>query len=303
MIRQPDVRHGIPLALCAGTLLGAGAPLSKMLVSRMDPVALAGALYTGPAVLVALALLFGSSRRGRHIPVTRRDIPRLAIAVLTGTIAAPVLLMYGMRISSGFAASLMLNMEAVATALIALAFFHERVIPSIWLAVACMTVTGILVTGTGGEGSASVLGALLILGSCVAWGIETNIVTTLSSRDPLLVTLIECLPAALTLTVWAAIRMSGLPPMRDLMLGILLGSVSNGAGLLLYFVSLRAMGAARTAAFAGVGPLAGALLSLVLFRTPVTWTIAAALGLTAAAVVVVGRDGQRRSLAWETVER
>jgi drug/metabolite transporter (DMT)-like permease len=221
----------------------------------MDPVALAGALFTGPTLIAALALLLGFGNRRRYVPVTRRDVPRLAVAVLTGTIAAPVLLMYGIRISSGFAASLMLNMEAVATALIALAFFGERVSPSIWLAVLCMTVTGILVTGTGGAGSAPVAGAMLILGSCVAWGIETNVVTTLSSRDPLL-----------------------------------------------YFVSLRTMGAARTAAFAGVGQLAGALLSLVLFRMPVTWIVVAALGLTAAAIVVVGRDDERRSLGWEAAE-
>jgi drug/metabolite transporter (DMT)-like permease len=269
----------------------------------MDPVALAGALFTGPTLIVALALLLGFGNRRRYVPVTHRDVPRLAVAVLTGTIAAPVLLMYGIRISSGFAASLMLNMEAVATALIALAFFGERVSPSIWLAVLCMTVMGVLVTGMGGEGSAPVVGAMLILGSCAAWGIETNVVTTLSSRDPLLVTLIECLPAAVILTLVAAFRVGGLPPVRDLLLGILLGSVSNGAGLLLYFVSLRTMGAARTAAFAGVGPLAGALLSLVLFRTPVTWVVVAALVLTSAAIVVVGRDDERRSLAWEAVER
>jgi drug/metabolite transporter (DMT)-like permease len=86
-------------------------------------------------------------------------------------------------------------------------------------------------------------------------------------------------------------------------LALLLGSVSNGASLLLCFVSLRTMGAARTAAFAGVGPLPGALLLLVLFRTPVTWAVVAALGLTAAAVLVVGRDDQLRSLAWEMAER
>jgi drug/metabolite transporter (DMT)-like permease len=269
----------------------------------MDPVALAGALFTGPTFIAALALLLGFGRRGQYVPVTRRDVPRLAVAVLTGTIAAPVLLMYGIRISSGFAASLMLNMEAVATALIALAFFGERVSPSIWLAVLCMTVTGILVTGTGSAGSAPVVGAMLILGSCVAWGIETNVVTTLSSRDPLMVTLLECLPAALTLTLVAAFRVGGLPPVRDLLLGMLLGSVCNGAGLLLYFMSLRTMGAARTAAFAGVGPLAGALLSLVVFRTPVTWVVVAALGLTAAAILVVGRDDEWCSLVWETVER
>ena len=63
------------------------------------------------------------------------------------------------------------------------------------------------------------------------------------------------------------------------------------------------MSAASTANFAGFGSLAGALLSLVLFRTPLTWVIVAALGLTAAAILVVRYDDEWCSLAWERVER
>ena len=302
MARQADVRRGIPLALGAGVLLGIGTPLEKGLVSRMDPVALAGVLYMGPAIILALVVLT-RSRHQAYVRVTRLDVPRLVLAVLTGTILAPVLLMYGIRFSSGFGASLMLNMEALATALIAWAFFRERVSPLIWLAIACMTIVGVLVTGHEGLGSSPVLGAVLILGTSVCWGIETNIVTTLSTRDPLLITLIECVPAAVILTGLGIVRTGGLPPVHELLLATLLGFICNGAGLLLFFFSLRTMGAARTAAFAGVGPLAGALVSLVLFRTPITWSVLVALGLTAAAVFVVGRDGGRQSLAWEATER
>ncbi len=123
-------------------------------------------------------------------------------AVLTGMIATFVLLMYSMRISSGFAASLMLNMEAVATVLIALAFFGDHASPSIWLAVLCIVAIGILVTSAGGEGSASVAGALLVLASYAAWGIETSVMATLFSRDSLLVRFVECLPIALILSRW-----------------------------------------------------------------------------------------------------
>ena len=73
MKRQLDVRRGIPLALHAGTLLGTGAPLSKLLVSRMDPVALAGALYAGPALITAVAQLLGSVSNGAVFVVERDD--------------------------------------------------------------------------------------------------------------------------------------------------------------------------------------------------------------------------------------
>lgn len=293
MAQQRDVRRGIPLALSAGILLGIGTPLAKILVSRMDPVALAGALYMGPSIVLMVVVLVSSRRRQQYAPVTRLHVPRLVLGVLSGTILAPILLMYGIRLSSGFGASLMLNMEALATALIAWAFFRERVSPLIWLAIACMTTVGVLVTGSEGLGSSSVAGGVLILGTCVCWGIETNVVTTLSSHDPLLITLIECVPAAVILTLAGAFRMGSLPPVHDLLLGMLLGFISNGVGLLLFFFSLRTMGAARTAAFAGVGPLAGALVSLALFQTPITRGILAALGLTAVAVFIVGhnRDG------------
>ena len=298
---RPDTRRGIPLALIAGALLGAGAPFSKLLLAHMDPLALAGALYIGPAVVTGLALLVSGHGGRRYAPLRRTDAPRLAAAILAGTIAAPVLLMYGIRLSSGFAASLMLNMEGIATALIAAVFYHEHVSPSLWIAVFCMTATGVLVTGVSGGGSSSLLGALLIMGSCVAWGIETNIVSTLSDRNPVLVTFIECVPSAVLLTLAGALRLGGLPPLRDLLLGVALGSVSNGAGLLLFFLSLEAMGPARTGAFAGIGPLTGAVLSLVLFRTPLDWRVLAGLVLTAAAVLVVGRDDERRQLAGERI--
>ncbi len=301
MTHRPDTRRGVPLALVAGALLGAGAPFSKLLLSHVDPLALAGALYIGPAVVTGVALFLRGRGGGRYAPLRTRDAPRLAAAILAGTIAAPVLLMFGIRLSSGLAASLMLNMEGIATALIAAVFVRERVSPSLWVAVLCMTATGVLVTGpNNGEGS-SLLGGLLILGSCVAWGIETNIVSTLSDRDPILVTFIECVPSAVLLTMVAALRVGGLPPMGDLLLGVALGSVSNGAGLLLFFLSLEAMGPARTGAFAGIGPLTGAVLSLAVFRTPVDWRVLAGLVLTAAAVLVVGRDDEQRQFAAEHI--
>jgi len=79
MMRQPDLRRGISLALRAGTLMGTGAPLSKLLVSRTDPVALAGALYTGPALIAALAQLLGSVSNG-VVFVVERDDERRSLA-------------------------------------------------------------------------------------------------------------------------------------------------------------------------------------------------------------------------------
>ena len=55
----------------------------------------------------------------------------------------------------------------------------------------------------------------------------------------------------------------------------------------LFILSLKTMGAARTGAFFAVGPLAGALVSVAVFREPVTWVMALALVLVLASIVLV----------------
>jgi drug/metabolite transporter (DMT)-like permease len=59
----------------------------------------------------------------------------------------------------------------------------------------------------------------------------------------------------------------------------------------LFILSLKAMGAARTGAFFAVGPLAGALLSLAIFRSSFTWAMAVALVLTASSIALVASEG------------
>ena len=85
-----------------------------------------------------------------------------------------------------------------------------------------------------------------------------------------------------------------LPAARDFLGGLAVGAASYGVSLVLFILALKAMGAARTGAFFAVGPLAGALLSLVIFRGAFTWSMAAALVLTAGSIFLVARDTVQR---------
>jgi len=127
MTRRPDVHHGIPLALAAGVLFGLSAPLSKLIVADMDPIALAGALYLGAFVAVSIGRLLGVTRGLSSEPLRRSDVPYVLTMIIVGGVAAPILLMFGVRAASGFTASLLLNLEGVTTALVAWIFFRERV--------------------------------------------------------------------------------------------------------------------------------------------------------------------------------
>jgi drug/metabolite transporter (DMT)-like permease len=290
---SPDVRRGIPLALGAGILFGLSAPLSKLIVASMEPVALAGALYLGAFVAASIGRLLGVTRGLQSTPLGRRDAPFVVIMVGVGGVLAPVLLMYGVRAATGFAASLLLNLEGVMTALIAWALFRERVTPRVWGAVALMTAAGVLLTGIVTGARASILGPLLMVGAAIGWGIDNNVSARLSHCDALVLISIKGLAAGLFSSGLSWAMSGSLPAVRDLLAGLGLGCVSYGVSLVLFVLSLKAMGAARTGAFFAVGPLAGALLSLAIFRGSFTWMMGLALILTAGSIWLVAGDGLR----------
>ncbi len=289
----PDVRRGIPCALGAGILFGFSAPLSKLVVADMQPVALAGALYLGAFLAASAGRLLKVTRGLQSTPLTRGDVPCAVTMVCVGGFIAPVLLMEGVRATTGFTASLLLNLEGVTTALIAWIFFRERVTRRVWAAVALMTATGILLTGVVTGSRASMLGPLLIVGAAFGWGIDNNVSSRLSHCDPLVLVSIKGLAAGLFSTVLSWILSGGLPAPRDLLAGLGIGCVSYGVSLVLFILSLKAMGAARTSAFFAVGPLAGALLSLLIFRGTFTWAMALALVLTAGSILMIAGEDLR----------
>jgi drug/metabolite transporter (DMT)-like permease len=288
-----NVRRGIPLALGAGVLFGLSAPLSKLIVSGMDPIALAGVLYLGAFLAMSIGRLLGVTRGLHSEPLRHSDAPFVLAMIVVGGVAAPILLMFGVRAVSGFTASLLLNLEGATTALIAWMFFRERVSGTVWGAVALMTAAGVLLTGVVTGGKSSMVGPLLIAGAAIGWGVDNNVSAKLSHCDPLTLVTIKGLAAGLFSLGLSWATRGSLPAPGSLLAGLGVGCISYGVSLVLFILSLKAMGAARTGAFFAVGPLAGALLSLVIFRSPFTWAMAVALVLTASSITLVASEGLR----------
>src|SRR5690242_8975147 len=112
---------GIGYAVAAAALFGASTPLAKALLGDIDPVLLAGLFYAGSGLGLGLWSVFGLRRRRQEAeaPLQRRDAPWLAGAVFVGGVIGPVLLMLGLARTPASTSALLLNLEAVLTALIA----------------------------------------------------------------------------------------------------------------------------------------------------------------------------------------
>src|SRR5215469_8077424 len=118
------IRSAVTAALAAALLFGASTPLAKQLLRDTSPLLLAGLLYLGSGIGLSVARLVRD--RGWRAPgLAPTDMRWLLLAIACGGVLAPLILMLGLARTSAAAASLLLNLEAVFTALLAWVVFRE----------------------------------------------------------------------------------------------------------------------------------------------------------------------------------
>ncbi len=263
---------GPVMGIASAVLFGASTPLAKLLLGGdLDPWLLAGLLYAGSGV--GLALVHGGRRVfGLGTPETqlsRADLPWLAAVVLCGGIAGPLLLMIGLTTTDASAASLLLNLEGLATMAIAWIVFRENVDRRLLLGAGLILAGAVLLSWQGGPGGLGV-GALAIAGACLAWGIDNNLTRKLSSADPVQIAMIKGLVAGTVNLTLALARGAAFPDAPILGSAALVGFFGYGVSLVLFVLALRHLGSARTGAYFSTAPFVGAGLAVLIFGEPIT---------------------------------
>jgi drug/metabolite transporter (DMT)-like permease len=271
---RTDTSHlwpGVPLALASAVLFGMSAPLSKLLLGTVAPQLLAGLLYLGAGIGLAIVHL-GRAALGipaPEAPLRRSDLPWLAAVVLFGGIMGPLLLMLGLNQTSASSGSLLLNLEGLATMGIAWLVFRENV-DRLLLLGALAIVAGAVVLSWNGQGVHFDAGAGLIAAACVAWGIDNNLTRKLSSADPVLTTMIKGLVAGGVNVSLALLSGSMLPSVATMGAAAIVGFLGVGVSLVLFVLALRHLGTARTGAYFSLAPFIGAVFALVLLNEPLS---------------------------------
>ena len=269
-------RSAILLALLAAALFGASTPLAKLLLGQVDPWMLAGLLYLGAGIGLGLVhvgrRVLGMGRA--EASLVRADLGWLGLVILTGGIMGPLLLLFGLRLADAAGASLLLNLESVATLGIAWLVFRENVDRRLLLG-AVAIVAGALVLAWQPGAHLISGGSVLIAAACVCWGIDNNLTRKLSGADPLQIAMIKGLVAgAVNLGIALAVGQS--LPAQGIILGSgLVGFLGYGLSLALFVAALRHLGAARTGAYFALAPFVGAVLAVAL-GDAVSWQLALA---------------------------
>jgi drug/metabolite transporter (DMT)-like permease len=275
------VRSGIVLALLSAFLFGASTPFAKLLLGAVDPWMMAGLLYLGAGLGLAA---FHSSRNlvglsAVEAPLRRADLPWLALVVLSGGVLGPLLLMFGLARVDAAGASMLLNLEGLATMGIAWLVFRENVDQRLLLG-ALAILAGAAVLSWQGQ-AAFQWGALLIAGACLCWGIDNNLTRKLSAADPVQIAMIKGLAAGAVNLLLALAAGARLPPLGVVLAAGGVGFLGYGISLALFVLALRHLGTARTAAYFSLAPFAGAVLAIFMLGEPLSATLLIAGGLMA----------------------
>ncbi len=271
--------HPLLFVVASAVLYGLGIPLAKILLSNVQPVLLAGLLYFGAFAGLFVFSLFGRKKK-EQTKINKNDFPWLAGVVLFGGILAPILILFGLTQVSGVAASLLLNLEGVATALVASILFREFTGKRFWIALVCMTVAGILLSWSGG-GNVSPVGPLCILLAIFFWGLDNNLTRKITSIEPMEIAKIKCFFAGVVNIAIGLFLGAGLVANIPVLSAMIVGTFSYGVSIVLFIYALRGWGAARTGAFFSVAPFIGAIASVVLLNESTNWNLLFAFVLMA----------------------
>ncbi len=282
-------RPGVLAALASAFLFGAGTPLAKSLLDSVSPWLLAGLLYLGSGLGLALYRLIRDRKGNAERPHLEPGEGRwLVAAVLCGGVIAPVLLMAGLANMPASHAALLLNAEAVLTALIAWVVFKENFDRRIALGMAAI-VAGAAVLSWPGGGEAASAGmtmatlwpALTVLAACLFWALDNNFTRKVSLADASWIACVKGLTAGATNLLLAVALGASWPGLVQLPAAMAVGFFAYGVSLALFVVGLRHLGTARAGAYFSCAPFVGAVVAVVLLKDPVSWQLMVAAVLMA----------------------
>jgi drug/metabolite transporter (DMT)-like permease len=227
-------------------------------------------------------------RLGRPVfPRDGRNRRNLLGAIVFGGIVGPVLLLVGLQHALAASVSMWLNLEAVATAVLAFLFFREHVGKWTWLGSLGVVAAGMLLSYDAGR--PGWVGLLLVAGASLAWGLDNNFTAVIDGINPEDSTFWKGLIAGTTNLVIGIVFF----PWRlgeGWLWALVLGGLSYGASIVLYIRAAQALGATRAQLVFASAPFFGVLLAVLWLREDLSALQLVAAGVLALAIGLIFRD-------------
>ena len=284
---------GYGAALASAALVGLFTVLNKWLLVEQVPALTAGAwtYFAAGLALLPWAIRAGGLHFKRPLVVV--------LWLLAGSVFGPSLYFLGLKLTSGVQGVLMINMEAVFTAMLAFAIFREHMTLSTVGASLAVLAGGIWLSWPESGGNllaGNGLGNLLIALGYLGWGTENNLGRLLGEDIPA-VTLVslKALIAGAVMGVLALVYGQSLAVPWRVVPGIVAsGAFSLGLSLAFFYTAMRHIGAGRTGLISATSTFWGVVGALLLLGESLTTKV-----ITGGLLMVVGLA----LFAWESTRQ
>lgn len=285
METEQKIKKGIAFAILAAALYAINAPFSKILLEFMPPTLMAGFLYVGAGIgMIFIALMRKIKKyEAKELKLTKSELP-YTIAMIVLDIAAPICLLFGLNSTTAANASLLNNFEIVATAIIALMVFKEKIGTRLWFGIFFVTLSCGILSFEDVSSLRFSYGSLFVLLATICWGFENNCTRKISSKDPLQIVLLKGIFSGIGSLIIGLFIGEQIEALWSIVAVLCVGFVAYGLSIYFYVYAQRLLGAARTSAYYAVAPFIAAILSLIIFREipDVTYFVALVLMIVGA---------------------
>ncbi len=261
-----QTKKGILLAILAASLYALNAPASKILLDYLPPTLMAGFLYIGAGCGMIIIALFRKFRNSQvfESSLTKSELP-YTVAMILLDIAAPICLMVGLNLTTAANASLLNNFEIVATSIIALIIFKEKISKRLWLGIFFVTSSCLILSFEDISSFSFSYGSLFVLLAAMFWGFENNCTRKISFKDPLQIVLLKGIFSGLGSLVIGLSLGERTTYLRAIVYVCIVGFIAYGLSIYFYVYAQRLLGAARTSAYYAISPFIAAVFSLIAF--------------------------------------
>lgn len=285
METEQKIKKGIAFAILAAALYAINAPFSKILLEFMPPTLMAGFLYVGAGIgMIFIALMRKIKKyEAKELKLTKSELP-YTIAMIVLDIAAPICLLFGLNSTTAANASLLNNFEIVATAIIALMVFKEKISTRLWFGIFFVTLSCGILSFEDVSSLRFSYGSLFVLLATICWGFENNCTRKISSKDPLQIVLLKGIFSGIGSLIIGLFIGERIEALWSIVAVFCVGFVAYGLSIYFYVYAQRLLGAARTSAYYAVAPFIAVILSLIIFREipDVTYFVALVLMIVGA---------------------
>lgn len=282
-------KKAIAYALLAAVFYAVNTPCSKLLLQHVPATFMAGFLYLGAGTGIGMVYLFHYKKEDKAERLAKCDVI-YTIGMIVLDIFAPIFLMLGIQYGSASNASLLGNFEIVATTLIALLIFKEKVTGRLWMAVGAIVIASAFLSFEGMDGFTFSYGSLFVLLAASCWGLENNCTRKIADKSTYEIVTLKGLCSGIGSLAIACIIGEDIPDFRYMIPAMLLGFVAYGLSIFTYIRAQRQLGAAKTSAYYAVAPFIGSFLAFLLLREPLHINYLIGLGFMAAGSVLAVTD-------------